>query len=122
MKRREKGEIRLKWVLVWITIFTLSIWALKWFADVYLSVFYQNEIVFAIYIGAGISIIAAIVREITFHPKVRPREFLVYLCTHIAAFWFFNLLSGIIGIPHNIFYYIFVGAGIYVAAQIVRRL
>jgi len=120
--RHQPGSISLKWAFVWIVIFVLTIWFLTEFATAYLPFIYSNQIFYIVYIGTGISVVAAIIRNVTFHAQVVPRDFIIFLCTHIFAFWFFNLLATMIGIPHAIFYYIFTAIGVYVVAQIVRRM
>jgi len=120
--RHKSGSISLKWAFVWIVIFVLTIWFFTEFAIAFLPPVYANQIFYVVYIGIAISIVAAIVRNVTMHAQVVPRDFIVFLCAHIFAFWFFNLLASMIGIPRTIFYYIFTAIGVYVIAQIVRRM
>lgn len=112
-----KQGFSLKWSIVWIVILSISVWIMS-----LLLTSITNQILYIILAGLGIQIIAQIIRAITLKERFVAKEFVLWICINIFAFWFIGFLLSYVVIPDKFFYYVLMGLGMFIIGQIVRRL
>lgn len=112
-----KGFPTLKWSIFWTVVHSFSVWLM-----VMLLVSVNNEFVYIILAGLGITIIAKVVRSITRNEPFRlNRDFLLWTCISIFSFWIVRLLLEYAQITEGIPFYLLMGLGIYLIGLIVNK-
>lgn len=108
----------LKWSIFWLCIHAFSVWIVT---TILIGI--QNEIIFILIAGLGITIIAKFVRSLTMHETIRlNKNFLLWTCITIFSFWIVRSILFYLNISGGFLYFILMGLGIFLIGQIIQKM
>jgi calcineurin-like phosphoesterase family protein len=116
LKMVKRSIPSLKWSVFWIIIHSFSVFILA-----LLLAGLSNEILYLIFTGFGITVIARTVRMITRHKPFFDNSFLLWTGFSIISFGIVRYVLNFFQIFEGFAYFILMGTGIYLISQLILK-